>query len=147
MKNQAEHEKPRPPAGETPPPVVWSSRFSVGVRTLDEQHFQLVEIVRELDGRDDPAVLFDTIMKMFCYASEHFRDEEIMLSRWDYPELDRQVRAHKLFLTRTAELAARNLESPGVRGELRAYLWEWLQHHILEEDMKYKAFFERNGSR
>ena len=38
---------------------------------------------------------------------------------------------------------AEGLQVVGVPGKLHTYLKEWWNQHILEEDMQYKAFFQR----
>lgn len=118
--------------------IEWSKRFSVGVEMLDSQHKVLVELVNTMLSKTDPGTMFDGIMGMFNYASEHFAAEENLLRASGYPELDRQIIEHKAFLAKTTEFSARDLSKLANCTEVTTYLREWLMHHILEEDMKYK---------
>jgi methyl-accepting chemotaxis protein/hemerythrin len=68
------------------------------------------------------------------------------MSQHGYPRLDEHVRQHLAFAARIAELtAASGGGGQGVRGDLVAYLRDWITHHILGEDMRYKPFFAARG--
>lgn len=124
-------------------PFVWSEKISVGVPAMDAQHQQLMRLLNAFATHSDPGVAFDTIMSMFDYAAVHFGEEEALLSRVGYPELERQKREHQAFLSKTTELSAQSLSDPAVYVKIATYLTSWLLHHIMEEDMKYKPFLQK----
>ncbi len=118
--------------------ILWNDRFSVGVRTMDEQHKRLIDLINTLRASDDVGIAFDTIMGMFDYASVHFRAEEDVLRQAGYSQLATQEAEHKAFLDKAVEFSKKDLSDPRIGTEIIAFLRGWLLHHILEEDMKYK---------
>lgn len=118
--------------------ILWNERFSVGVQAMDAQHKRLIDLINALRGSDDMGIAFDTIMGMFDYASVHFRDEEQLLRKAGYSELDTQVREHKAFLDQAVAFSKKDLSDPRIGDEIIRYLRSWLLQHILNEDMKYK---------
>jgi hemerythrin-like metal-binding protein len=118
--------------------ILWNERFSVGSRTMDAQHKRLIDLINTLRGSDDMGIAFDTIMGMFDYASVHFRAEEDLLRQAGYSELPTQAREHKVFLDKAVEFSKKDLSDPRIGTEIITFLRDWLLHHILEADMKYK---------
>ena len=65
-----------------------------------------------------------------------------------YPDLGVQRNQHKQFLLKAVNFCtAESLQVVGVPEKLQNYLKEWWNLHILEEDMKYKPFFQQRGVR
>ena len=121
-------------------PFTWSDKISVGSPAMDAQHMKLIELLNALAFDANPGVVFDTVMRMFDYASVHFKEEEALLARIGYRELERQKSEHHAFLSKTTELAGQSLGDPATSVKIATYLTTWLLHHIMEEDMKYKPF-------
>jgi hemerythrin len=119
--------------------IQWSERLSVGVPMMDAQHKRLIELINTMHGQSDAGTLFDVIMLMFNYASEHFAAEEQLMRAGAYPDLERQIREHKAFLAKTTDFAGRDFSEPEARAQVTAYLCTWLTHHILDVDMQYKG--------
>ena len=118
--------------------IKWSERFSVGVRALDDQHRGLIEMINTMHGKTDGGTMFDVVMQMFNYATVHFASEEKLMLAHSYPEVDQHVREHKAFLAKTTDFSGRDFSKPEARAQVASYLREWLTHHILDVDMKYK---------
>ena len=127
------------------PEITWSERFSVGVRVLDEQHKRLIEMINTIQGQSDASTMFGVVMQMFNYTADHFQTEEKLMRSRGYSELDQQIRQHKEFLSKTTDFAGRDFGNPAARAQVESYLREWLVHHILEEDMKYKNLLSKDG--
>lgn len=126
--------------------ITWSSELSVGVNKLDEHHKNIINTFNKLllaveDAQADSEIVSDTLTKLTQYAVEHFREEESLLEQAAYPGIEDHRKEHQQFQEKIVQccLAA----SIGVRTvprELLAYLHDWLNHHLLEQDMKYKPF-------
>lgn len=128
-------------------PIVWSGKFSVGVKKLDEQHKQLVSMINKLIQSPDASTLSetisDTLTAMIQYAREHFRLEETLMARYRFPHLEQHKKLHATFFKKVAELSLATIKNDNVvPQELLGYLYHWLQTHILEEDMLYKPLLE-----
>jgi hemerythrin len=132
-------------------PVQWSEQFSVGVEELDGQHQRLVKILNRLLTTHEPIdtnseTISETLMAMTRYAQEHFKAEEKLMEAHGYPGLEEHKQLHRAYRRKTVDLStATTLGIDAVPEFLLAYLFDWWVHHILEEDMKYKAFFATKG--
>ena len=130
--------------------IVWSDELSVGVKVLDDQHKQIIRTINKLIEKPHAAVdsitVSDALDEIRKYASQHFQLEEQLLEENGYPGLEQHKAEHKTFRLKTVELcfAAMNHEDE-VPDTLLKYLREWLLHHILQEDMKYRSFFSGKG--
>jgi hemerythrin len=118
--------------------IKWTDNYSVGVRVLDDQHKQLIKMINSMNGKHDHGVMFDVIMQMFNYATEHFHTEEALLRKRGFSGLARQITEHKLFLRKASEFSGKDLSDPVTHTQVTTFLAEWLVHHILHEDMQYR---------
>lgn len=128
-------------------PIVWSENFSVGVKTLDKQHKQLISILNKTLNAPTLTTASETVSdiltEMTQYAREHFRYEEKLMIEHGFPEFEQHKKSHIAFSDKVAKLSLATMENlDDVPQELMDYLFQWLQQHILHEDMKYKAFFK-----
>jgi hemerythrin len=132
--------------------LVWTEDFSVGVRVLDAQHKRIIGMMNSLipfkEFQVDSKLLSGALTAITQYAKQHFKEEERLMKEHGYPDLDVQRSQHKQFLLKAMTFCT--AESPYVAGvpeKLQTYLKEWWNVHILEEDMKYKPFFQQRGVR
>ncbi len=132
--------------------LIWTEDFSVGVSVLDFQHRRIIDMINPLIRSEDspvaPEVLAETLTAMIQYAKQHFSEEERLMREHGCPDLDVQKSQHKQFLLKAVDFCtAESLRVVGVPEMLQTYLKEWWNQHILEEDMKYKPFFQQRGVR
>ena len=131
-------------------PIVWNDAFSVGVGEMDSQHRKLISminrLVREQKNLTDPKTIAELLTEMTDYAGEHFRAEEYLMSEYGYDLIDKQVEQHQQFIeTIQGFYSATDIGANILSKALLQYLTKWLTRHILEEDMKYKPFFQTKG--
>ena len=130
--------------------IMWDESFSVGVRDLDAQHKQIVMLVNTLiemsDTKVDSEIISDTLTKMTQYAIDHFKKEEQYMLEYGYPEYSAQRIQHQEFKKKTAGFSMETmLHKTTVPTEIFTYLKLWWTNHILQEDMKYKQYFNDRG--
>ena len=131
-------------------PIRWTEDFSVGVAEMDRQHKKLVamlnRLIAEPEARTNSDTISDLLSGMINYAREHFRDEEALMSEYSYPFKDRQTEQHTAFTKKVVDFcSAVDVGVDIVPQVMAEYLKDWLIHHILEQDMKYKQFFLDRG--
>jgi hemerythrin-like metal-binding protein/putative nucleotidyltransferase with HDIG domain len=132
-------------------PVQWTEKFSVGVRELDQQHQQLIKTLNRLIATQGTIsthseTISDILLVMTRYAQTHFKTEERLMEAYGYPGLDEQKIQHHDFRKKTVGFTtATTLGMDQVPEDLLKYLSDWLVHHILEDDMAYRAFFKDKG--
>lgn len=124
-------------------PIIWNESFSVGVETMDQHHQHLARLINRLAERKseglDSESMGDILGALVRYAEYHFQQEEELMARINYPELESHRKEHLQFCEIISETCYE--ASLGVVGprELFSYLTRWWRNHILHEDMKYKS--------
>lgn len=130
--------------------INWKNEFSVGVKEMDEQHKKLLgminRLIEEQHTLTDPKTIADLLTKMTDYAQVHFRAEEFLMAEYGYEQKSVQEKQHQGFIDKTISFYSATDLGPNVLSvALLDYLGTWLVEHILQEDMKYKAFFRSKG--
>lgn len=130
--------------------VVWDESLSVGIKKIDQQHQELVKIINCLVENEDASGHSEPIAhvldRMTQYAVYHFETEEGLMLQYDYPEYESHRDDHTQFKTKTAKFCLDALQGKEtLSDELLSYLRDWLTHHILKADMKYKPYFLERG--
>jgi len=130
--------------------IVWDNSFSVGVEAMDKQHQKLIEMVNRLLEEQkkvtDPKTIAELLTKMTEYAEVHFRAEEYLMTKYGYEQLENQISQHNEFIDKTnIFLSATDIGANILSQALLQFLIDWLRHHILEEDMKYKDFLKEKA--
>lgn len=130
-------------------PLKWSSAMATGVREIDLQHQELIQIVNDLTaahraGRSQQA-LAEVLPRLATYAMFHFGTEEAMMkSLMDGAgHFAAHVDEHRRFAERMDTLAARSPSAEELP-ELIAYLNAWLVEHIMRSDRKLGTLIRRN---
>ena len=130
--------------------VVWDESLSVGIKKMDKQHQELVKIINclveneDASGRSEP--IAQVLDRMTQYAVYHFETEEALMLEYGYPDYESQRDDHTQFKIKTAKFCLDALQGKEtLPDELLSYLRDWLTHHILKADMKYKVYFLERG--
>ena len=130
--------------------ITWSDEFSVGVSLFDRQHKKLVGMLNaaianpSATTRSEPVA--DILAGMTRYALEHFKSEEDLMVAHGYPLLEEHRAQHEGFWKKLTELSMATTKGDDtVPRALLDFLQQWLTRHILQEDMQYKAFFQKKG--
>jgi len=120
----------------------WKPEYSVGDDHLDAQHRGLIDLINMLDDESRTAEVLD---RLEIYVDEHFRDEEGMLEKADYPDLAAHKKQHEAFEEWLA-VSRRAFREPEVasmlRENIRAYLKAWLVNHIMVSDKDYSSWLD-----
>ncbi len=123
---------------------VWDSeKYGIGHELIDHHHQILMEIVNEvidLSEQESPTKrdYLKILMKVSDYSHYHFKAEEGLLATIEYPEYNKQREEHVAFSERASLLVTScDLAQLDSAAE---FLKEWLEYHILVEDMKFKPY-------
>ena len=128
----------------------FTSKFHVGVELIDKEHARLFEIIGEANRVIHAEYLhdkYDEIVKILeelrDYTQVHFRDEEELMTKVHYPDLQAQKRAHASFEEKLAEISLEEVDDNQQEylEELLEYLITWLSVHILHMDKKIGEYF------
>jgi len=122
----------------------WQESWSVGNSDLDNDHKRLVEIIQSIGAyRPQSADIGHLFAELEDYTKYHFAREEKLMEDAKLPDITGHLEFHRDFIewlhsVRYAMTMSR--ESRDILLEsVDEYLQNWLTHHILETDMKYRG--------
>jgi hemerythrin len=125
--------------------IVWREALSVGDPTIDNQHKNLIQIINDLANSrgaepETMRLLQEHSLAMLKqYTIEHFSDEEVVMLKIGYPSV-KEHRAEHMELIRKYKEVEKNIDTTLFMMDLMRFLSEWLEKHILVDDMAYKPY-------
>lgn len=133
---------------------IWTEKYSVGVKEIDEQHqhfFEMANEIIDVAEKTDVSVseLLFKITNLCNYAVYHLLTEENIFNRYHYPEAQEHVNAHNSYREKMKEFMA-EVEKEGsdtkkLALEIAQFAGDWLMNHILGMDQKYSGFMHEKG--
>ena len=129
--------------------LAWNDSYSVGVKTIDQQHSGLFAIVNELHGAmmkgHAKSAVGPLLDKMVKYTVQHFAYEERMMEAAKYPGLGVHRKHHADLTRQVGEFMSRYKRGDGTLTiELLHFLSDWLTKHIQHEDKEYGPWLTRH---
>jgi len=89
--------------------IVWTKEYSVGVKSLDEQHIKIIELINTLIDHHNDGVksetIADVLQQMVKYAQNHLDYEEELLEKHHYPKLMQHASIHIEYLKNVADFS------------------------------------------
>jgi len=131
--------------------VVWTDDMSVGCPALDNDHKILIQALNDfIDAleNDEGVFVTDGIFSVLLdYTNFHFSREEAILEACHYDDLTRHKQAHIELKEQLMDARRRYMLNPSsdLEEEIREFLLNWLQTHILIRDMDYKDVVAKSG--
>lgn len=121
------------------PLLQWSASFNTGVALMDKQHQRLVDLINQLfecmKNGGDRMLLASVVDELVSYTVTHFRAEEDVMKKHNFPDFDRHRQIHQNFIDQVS-IYADKLKS-GERlppADVYNFLKDWLVSHIEKED-------------
>jgi hemerythrin len=131
--------------------VEWDEKYSVRIKSIDDQHKKLFELINGFygalkdKGQDDS--LKALLAGLVRYIEIHFAAEEDLMHRASYAGLLAQVAAHAAFTEKVRDMQRRHAEGKLVLSvEITGFLKKWLTEHILASDLQYVDCMIRVGA-
>lgn len=129
--------------------ISWTEALAVGVPEIDNQHKELFNRIDALleasgkgRGREEVA---STISFLESYVVTHFRSEEGLMAKFNYPNITQHKQLHADFVKEFGALKAQ-FERDGVNSLLviavQKKVVEWLKIHIGRDDKAVGNFIQ-----
>lgn len=125
----------------------WTSDLTVYHPEIDAQHQKLLSIGDKLEAfsrkKDKTRQEFMAIIKeLKDYTVYHFDQEEAMLIKAHYPDLERHQRIHKGFIQEVTQKDYEHFDfnDANALNGLLLFLSQWVVKHIKNEDFKYSNY-------
>ncbi|MBN1186820.1 MAG: hemerythrin family protein [Bacteroidales bacterium] len=130
--------------------ITWSERFSVGVKEIDLQHRELLDIINKIiesiENKKEWHTTSTILNSLINYAYNHFATEERLMQKADYPDLLRHVDLHLEFIRKVFQLEQEVLlKGTEVQHEIFQFLVGWYSNHVLVVDREYMGSMAAKG--
>lgn len=125
----------------------WTPNLSVGNNKIDQQHQDLllnIDKIKELDTSNINKKEADALLNFITdYMTKHFNEEEVLLKKNNYPDLEKHHEIHEKFkkdMNTAIENAKLQNYSKVSLSSVKVKLSSWLISHIMKEDRKYSKY-------
>jgi hemerythrin len=127
----------------------WSSKYSVGVEAIDNQHKALMNVLNELHAasmRGKASEVAGPLTRQLVFiAKEHFATEESLMESIGFPALAAHRAKHQELTAKIAEFASRHEKGDATMyTQLLYFVRDWQTKHMQTEDQEYAGWI---GSR
>ena len=125
--------------------IIWSESNKLGVPIIDEQYRGIISTINSLHyfihiGQGEE-ILKPILIMLAQYTEIHFKTEEALMAKANYPDIEEHRVLHKTLIEKTKRLyfeVSREKDTDQVLKFLR----EWWLGHISKEDRKYVPFMK-----
>ncbi len=118
----------------------WKDSYRMGDPEIDQQHQYLFELTNEFMAVDSLSALRSLLMSLYKHTREHFEQEEALMRKIGFPELELHLEHHNQLLRRLSELSMDVGKGYMNKPAINALMSEWANKHILVDDMKITEF-------
>lgn len=126
--------------------IVWSDNSMVGVPIIDEQHRGIISTINSLHyfnrTGDADEILKPTLIMLEQYINIHFKTEEALITKANYPALEEHILLHR-DLAKNAKGIYYKSDVDMDPDTVLKFLKDWWLNHINNEDRKYIPFLEK----
>lgn len=132
------------------PIVTWSEEYSVNVKEIDIQHQKMLQLVNNLHSAVETCIDKNDLKKLLIELVEftrmHFSTEELLMKKYDYPELVAHHKEHRMLLQHMSDLvnAVSGGNCPTFYSDYDVST-DWALIHISEHDKSLGAFLNTKG--
>ena len=128
----------------------WTDKLSVGVEQMDTQHKRLIAIINDFhtasNKASDKSAVEKAIESLVDYVKIHFNEEESLMQKYDFPQLELHKRIHDRLVQKVNEYAIKLQTGQKILNlDMAIFLKGWLEDHIGQTDKKYGEFIAEHG--
>lgn len=128
---------------------VWDATLATGFSDVDLQHKKLVSIIEEVrkaleaEAKDYTIAISKAVKSLVDYTEYHFSEEEALMRKHSYPNLDSHKKEHAAFVAQVRELLATvNTQNKEAGKKFYSFLGTWLFAHIARSDKAWAVYIE-----
>ena len=128
--------------------IEWNDGLNIGINSLDEEHKYLLKLINRISisiSEDATKEHINAIFDELIQASvEHSANEENLLQKSNYKNLEQHTTGHLSFIDKLKELKGTYNNSSSINN-ISAQLYDILLIHIISEDIPLITHFEESG--
>ncbi|HEX4943466.1 MAG TPA: bacteriohemerythrin [Usitatibacteraceae bacterium] len=127
----------------------WQEAYECGDATIDGEHEQLFVLANRLidavaRGEEEPATFREALDVLLAHVQRHFADEEAILARCHYADLEQHKAAHKGLLRRAGYLKERAEAGEASLGSVVEFLaQDVVARHLMTVDRAFFPLFDK----
>ena len=135
--------------------IQWDAKYETGIKTIDDQHKELLRIIGNLsdlltnaqNGDDIYDEMVSIISALTTYTVYHFKYEEDLFYKFNYALTDIHIEEHVKLVDQIKELDLKNLDEDAIDfgKKILKFLISWLFKHISGSDFLYRDLFIENN--
>lgn len=128
--------------------MIWTKKFSVGVKKIDEQHKKLFDIINkahDIDLEKDKEEGNKIFNELIEFVRVHFSTEEKYFEKCHYPEAEEHIAEHTEYIRKVLEFKSSYEKDTCNCEDVLNFLKKWLENHLKITDMKYVKNFHNCG--
>lgn len=128
----------------------WSPEYSVNIKTIDNQHQELVNILNRLfvavSKREGDKAIAGILDALISYTQKHFSLEERLMRQAKYANVEAHIAEHRKLIEQLDQLCKKFLvEEKPIYFEMLSFLKTWLKGHIQGVDKLYSVALQKSG--
>lgn len=128
----------------------WNSSLATGVAKIDEQHKELIKringVLEACNQRRGKEVVGETLSFLEKYVVEHFRDEEEIQMKSNYPKYAAHKVLHDQFVQDLKALKNKFGQDGAtltVIITMNRTVVRWLTNHIMQTDKEFAEYYKK----
>ncbi len=127
--------------------VTYTPELSVGVKAFDDHHIVLFDIINKLSDAMSKGLageqVISIVRELVDYTSWHFKAEEDVFEKYNYPGKDEHTKIHNKMLKTAGQLLTDAESGKKILStELMEFLQDWILDHIMGVDKEYSTFLK-----
>jgi hemerythrin len=129
--------------------LTWTKKYSVGVKSLDDQRIRLVDDLNKLHAAmmkgNAQSVAGDLAFGAMERVNNYFSAEERLMETTEFPQLAEHRAEHRALAAKIEAFVARyEQDDQTMYPELLRFLGNWLHDHALAVDKQYTQWFNEH---
>jgi len=131
-------------------------KMGLGIKKIDEQHKELLNIINQLsysiNKNSQKKDILTIIDKIIDYVEYHFNMEEKLFDQFQYEESQKHKNDHIQFSKKfaaiknkiTTDKAYLNMSAIDIAEDIFIYMINWFINHITGSDRKYASLLKKH---
>jgi hemerythrin len=128
--------------------VSWNENLSVGVKEIDDQHKQLINMLNDLfvamSKGEGKAILKEMVQKLADYTKDHFREEERLMEVYCYNGYEMHKKEHDVFVKKVNDFQKKFNDDHLSSVEVADFVQGWITNHVMKTDKLYAPFMKHD---
>ena len=128
----------------------WQPGFNLGIPEVDKQHKKIIELINDLNQafiKDNTSKKIGNILdEMSSYATEHFKTEEDLFKKTNFPLSKEHIAQHAYFVNKVEDFKRNFSDGQSITFRLMKFLRSWWTNHILDSDREYVEIIKSSNT-